>query len=127
MMCQSTDNYKFCTCSSLKELREKEYLWELTRYIKSEYSGIMGLIMMPVQDLGNGISVNNILKFLNSMSNPFDFDYMPKEKDCLEIRNKRTDYFMFIYENNKWKKGRNHPFSSVTKSIKKGFLKNKEN
>ena len=60
----------------------------------------MGTIIMPVGDLGQGVTMSSVLAFLNSNINPFDFEYNPLENDSLDIRTGNEEgYFKVIYEN----------------------------
>ena len=85
-MCKQSNNFKFCTCSNTDNLSETSYVWELTRFIRNYDSLSMGTIIMPVGDLGQGVTMSSVLAFLNSNINPFDFEYNPLENDSLDIR-----------------------------------------
>ena len=122
-MCKPSNNFKFCTCSSTDNLSETEYVWELTRYISNYDSWIMGTIIMPVEDLGQGVTLFSVLASLNSNINPFDFEYNPLEKDSLDISNGNMGYFKVIYEKGVWQEGENDGFSTKVKTINKGVLK----
>lgn len=123
-MCKQSNNFKFCTCSNTDNLSETSYVWELTRFIRNYDSLSMGTIIMPVGDLGQGVTMSSVLAFLNSNINPFDFEYNPLENDSLDIRTGNEEgYFKVIYEKGVWQEGGNDPFSTKIKIINKGVLK----
>jgi hypothetical protein len=87
--------------------------------------------MRPSSDLGNGLTEKIILEMLNSGQSYFDFEYEPKESDCLKITNglehPRYEYMSLIHKNGEWQKGSNPAFSSSIETIAKGrFLRSKE-
>ncbi|MFC5193751.1 hypothetical protein ACFPH8_00280 [Bizionia hallyeonensis] len=122
-MCKPENNFNFCTCSNKEVLAESEFVWMLTRFIRNYDSGNMGSIIMPVEDLGEGVTLTNILAFLSANTNPFDFEYYPLERDCVDIRKGMMEYFKVIYKDGNWEEGQNDVFSSKERTIHKGMLK----
>ncbi|MFT6962567.1 MAG: hypothetical protein ACJAWV_002298 [Flammeovirgaceae bacterium] len=73
---------------------------------------VIGMVLIPTPDLGKDISVENILKILNSGEQLFDFNYKPKDLDWLLVINRELKiisrpsvFFKLIYENGKWREG----------------------
>ena len=92
-MCNPIQGFKLCTCAeepvvhNKKSRRHKNntgdspvYTWHLLRYVKTEPSGMLGLVRMPAHDIGSGLTEATVLEQLNTV-NCFDFDYTPQEKD----------------------------------------------
>ncbi|CAL2092882.1 hypothetical protein [Tenacibaculum sp. 190524A05c] len=131
-MCKEKENIIFCSCLTTNtESNTNDFLdgysWSLTKYKGQKNSLLLGKIVIPKNDLGNNITVENILSLLNSKVNSFDFDYTPNEKDCLDISIpdpiERIRYFKVKYINEKWVKGGNHPFRSINETIAEGKIK----
>jgi hypothetical protein len=131
-MCINNEKLTFCTCSE-KEVKASDnydseiyYTWLLTSYIGYKKSRIRGKLLMPSNDLEKGLTVSRILEMLNSNLNYFDFNYHPKELDCLHIDNNLKhpfyQYFSVIYKNNLWQRGSNPAFVSLTKTIAQGRI-----
>lgn len=131
-MCINNEKLTFCTCSE-KEAKATDnydseiyYTWLLTSYVGYKESRVRGKILMPSEDLGKGLTLSRILEMLNSNLSYFDFDYHPKELDCLRIDNNLKhpfyQYFSVIYKNNLWQKGSNPAFVSLTKTIAQGRI-----
>lgn len=131
-MCSNNEKLTFCTCSEKEDKAsdncdsEIHYTWRLTSYVGYKESRIRGKILMPSKDLGNGLTLSRILELLNSNFSYFDFDYHPKELDCLHIDNNLKhpfyQYFSVIYKNNLWQQGSNPAFVSLTKTIAQGSI-----
>ncbi|WP_422104034.1 hypothetical protein [Winogradskyella sp.] len=131
-MCIKNEKLIFCTCSEKEDktsdhyVKDIYYTWLLTSYIGYRKSRIRGKILMPSKDLGQGLTLTRILNMLNSDLSYFDFDYHPKELDCLHIDNGLKhpyyQYFSVIYKNNLWQQGRNPAFVSITKTIAQGRI-----
>lgn len=118
-MCNIDQGLKFCTC---EDISEAEYTWRLTRYLGKDENGPVGSIVGPADDLGNGLTSERILSFLNG-GKAFDFEYMPLEKDSIRFHRKAKDgywYMSFLYEDGQWVEGMNPVFTSVTEEIAKG-------
>ena len=124
--------YIFCTCSEENKSLEgplilKNYTWTLTNFLGVKKSLIRGKIVLPKNDLGDGINIDNILNQLNNNADNFDFDYKPNEKDCLRISTSNTNeeikYFKVLYENENWIKGSNPAFITISKTIAMGKIK----
>lgn len=125
-MCNSSSKiYKFCTCATEHDTVLEDYTWTLTRFLETKQTLIRGKIVIPKDDLGNGIHIDSILEQLNSLS-CFDFDYSPEEKDCFKIytphATERTRYLSVIYRNGLWEKGANPAFASRTEKIAEGKI-----
>lgn len=131
-MCIKNTKLTFCSCTTEdnniipNDKNEIYYTWILTSYLGSKQTSLRGKILMPTNDLGNGLDLNNTIEMLNSGLNYFDFNYHPKENDCLHINNgcdyPEYQYFSVIFKNNTWQKGRNPVFTSITKTIAKGKI-----
>lgn len=115
-------------CGSEEELLESDYVWILTRLVGLKEGKFVGKILPPTNDLGNGITPENLIEQLNQ-SNIFDFEYEPNENDSLKISFQKVselkEYFTLIYRDGKWQSGRNPLFSSITKQIAKGKIREK--
>lgn len=130
-MCTSSDKFIFCTCidestSKIDSKTLEEYSWTLNRFIKSEWNGMKGQIMPPCNDLGNEITLENILSALNSNNGVFDFNYRPRELDCLSLRINSTlqnSYFSLIFRDGLWVEGRHNPFFTVVTQLTDGKIK----
>lgn len=131
-MCQQKNKIIFCTCSEKSTNGESneflnDYSWNLSRYLGSKDTLLRGKIVIPKKDLGNGITVENILQQLNSNTESFDFDYIASERDCLNIDipdpTERIRYFKVIHINGEWTEGGNNIFTSITKTIAEGKIK----
>lgn len=130
-MCQDNTKFIFCTCEDVrKNLSDseavKDYTWTLIKFLGLKKKLSRGKIAIPKQDLGNGVTIENILHQLNSKTESFDFDYQPKEKDCLKISvsniNDRTKHFSVLYKNGNWIEGRNSPFITISEKIATGKI-----
>lgn len=131
-MCTSGDSYLFCSCTGVNRRPENtrsipNYTWELTRYLGENNRGLMGKILPPIRDLDNGITVEAILEQLNTSTTSFDFEYIPSERDCLNISiphpTERLRYFRIIYLNGNWEEGGNNIFTSKTEMIAEGKIR----
>jgi hypothetical protein len=107
-MCKQNNEIKFCTCIGENiDIAKDKYIWTLNKFLGSK--GIKGKILKPIEDFGNGITIEIVLDKINN-ENIFDFEYIPEEKDCLTINIKgetRSEYkyFSLLFENGKWRKG----------------------
>lgn len=83
----------------------------------------MGSIVGPAADLGQGLTVHNVLQILNS-GDAFDFTYSPEENDSLNIslsdRKEGYVYMSFLYKAGQWSPGMHSPFSTKTEEIASG-------
>ncbi len=129
-MCQEKNNIIFCTCSEKKIGASEslnDYSWSLSKYLGRKETSLRGKIVIPKKDLGNGITVENILMLLNSNVKSFDFDYEPTERDSLRIEiphpTERMRYFRVKYFNGEWTEGGNNIFTSITENIAEGKIK----
>jgi hypothetical protein len=127
-MCQQSNQFIFCSCvdgDPEQELKGK-LQWALNRYIGSRETNIRGKILKPSHQLNNVLNVDEVIDALNS-TNCFDFDYNPKEMDCLHLSNglKHPDYayFSIVYRDGEWQKGSHPPFTSVSENISRGGIK----
>jgi len=156
-MCKKDIKIHFCTCHNKTEEKVKiihnknsrrfkkkfnkdEYLqkrltWSLWKYVKSGYSGIDGMVIMPEEKLTKDITSEFLLKELNNNTKLFDFDYNPNEGDNLIIRseyiNKKIkgrnrldtyEYLSFIYKKSIWKKDFYNVFYDSTEEIATGII-----
>jgi hypothetical protein len=127
-MCTPNTELQFCTCvqGDIYEIKDI-YIWTLSSYLGTKESMIRGKIMKSTEDFENGISAENIISKLNH-ENIFDFEYLPKERDTLDINfnaKNRTEYkyFTLIFRDGIWQKGRNLAFVSIQKEIAQGEIK----
>ena len=130
-MCIPNTELQFCTCvegniSDIKDI----YIWTLRTFVGLKESDRRGKIMIPVENLGNGITIENVIARLNT-GNIFDFEYIPKERDTLHISfnaKNRSDYkyFSLIYINKIWEQGSNPVFTSISNQIAEGEIIIKE-
>ncbi|WP_299677930.1 hypothetical protein [uncultured Dokdonia sp.] len=132
-MCTPGNTYLFCSCTGInrrpKNTREMpvDYTWKLTKYLGQRERFLMGKILPPVTDLDNGITVEAILHQLNTSMTTFDFEYIPSERDCLNISiphpTERIRYFSLIYQDGVWRKGQNDAFNAKNEIIAKGKIR----
>ena len=129
-MCQNVPKLTFCSCDTKLKLFERrppnEYTWHLTKYLgqRTYQDGerrIIGKIQMPKKQLSKKISLDVVLKELNSR-NCFDFDYTPQEMDCLNISG-NGGYFRVRFVDNQWESGSYPVFSSDIETIDTGKIK----
>ena len=139
-MCNPIKGFKLCTCLTEPVIHNKnsrrhkkrtsgqkaeELKWRLLRYVKTEYSGALGHIAMPLDDLGNGLTEQYVLQKINS-ENCFDFDYTPHEKDSLAIQvGEQWDrYLAFTFEDGQWRIGIGFDaFNDVMEDLGTGKIK----
>ena len=131
-MCKNGKNLIFCTClekeeSSIKTNFLEGYNWNLTRYLGRNSSSLIGKMVIPKKDLGNGVTIEKVINQLNGTIKTFDFDYTPQERDCLDISmphaTERIRFFRVIFIDGKWIEGGNNIFRSITKKIAEGKIK----
>ena len=127
-MCNVKEDFKFCTCQHKDTApgepgsKLPEYIWRLNRFIGSEDNGIMGSITAPSADMGEGLTIETVIRVLQS-GNGFDFPYSPAENDCLAIsRSVKSSYayMSFLYKDGKWEEGMNPPFTTKSEEIANG-------
>jgi len=134
-MCKELDTIKFCSCSENIDLNKNKndsnYIWILDRVIDLDRSGLMGMTMLPTDQLDDLIP-EFIVQELNS-KNLFDFEYEPKENDRLRIeridRSKTREneylfgeYLDFHFFNGQWLIGGVSPFMYKLENYKKGKI-----
>lgn len=125
-MCENTSQIKFCTCINTHEVTpdpKDAYMWVLSRLVGIKKERLIGRVMGPTKDLGNGITASVIAQLLNE-GNCFDFDYTPSKDDtlCISIRSDGYQYFTLIFRDQQWQEGNNPNFISITEQIAKGNL-----
>lgn len=108
-MCDQSDKITLCTCDDDNEAAATigpRLTWHLWRRAGS--SGIVGRMVRPSNDLGDGVTFEAVLHALNS-GNPFDFDYLPADGDSLTIRSTANEsvFMTFDYSNERWSEGVN--------------------
>ncbi|WP_336690372.1 MULTISPECIES: hypothetical protein [unclassified Chryseobacterium] len=129
-MCTPNTELQFCTCTEGDIFEIKNiYIWSLNRYVgyKEKNPFFFASFVKPVEDFSNTISAQNIISKLNE-GNIFDFEYLPKEKDTLDIsfnaKNRAEyKYFTIIFRDGIWQKGQNPHYVSVTENIARGEVK----
>lgn len=131
-MCKENKKLIFCSCSdegSDKTTSIEGYAWTLNRFIRSKSyengeARIRGKILSPTKKLSETIHLDVVLEELNSR-NCFDFEYVPKEKDCMSIytTGERYQYFKVLFKDGKWQYGSNPVFDTISESIFEGKIK----
>ena len=150
-MCKSDLEIHFCICASIQkeifpsphlimetnraEYEKTQFIWQLSHYIGKKDSGMMGEMIMPVDQLDQDLTAHFLTKQLNSR-NIFDFDYSPTEGDNLEFREEyiykkvkgepRPDLYndmSFIFRNGAWIDDVYDVFNDKIKGFKKGNIK----
>lgn len=122
-MCEISKEYKLCTCDDLAP-NDKKNIWTLTRYIGHRKTDRIGKILRTSDDLGNGISREQLILQMNT-KNCFDFEYIPNENDSLHVSTNDDNtykYFNIIYKNGLWIEGGNPVFTSITETIAEGKI-----
>ncbi|PTX58396.1 hypothetical protein C8N46_11441 [Kordia periserrulae] len=119
---------------------ETYFKWTLSSF-KEEVNknGVMGMMVYPKTQINNELTIDSILEALNSNSNPFDFNYKPKEKDFIKIEEKYKfieiddhkrpaimEYISFKFENGKWEFGR-YPMHFIHQETEIGKIKTLNN
>lgn len=144
-MCEKSNQLKFCTCleasdietinfqKSLDKFQKKQlpnadepYTWVLYTYKGSEDTGMMGMLHMPSDKIGHGLSEAFVCNELNH-KNCFDFDYKPIEGDNLQINFQKdadsTEFLSFIFRNNTWEPDIYYTFTEIIEPVNYGILK----
>lgn len=100
-MCDLNGPFKFCTCSD--EIDYSQPHWILHQNVTNEGEGMLVTIgmMVPVSVIDK-IERRKILRRLNTI-NAFDFDYIPKENDQLELNFQEDDWYKLTFKGGKWK------------------------
>lgn len=133
-MCEETKSIKLCSCPEnldlTKSKNDSDYVWLLDRVVGPDTSGMIGLAMLPEEQLDE-LTAEFIVQELNA-KNLFDFDYSPQENDQLRIERivkkkpkKRSyygEYLDFNYFNGQWEIGSVLPFSYHLETFKKGVV-----
>ncbi|WP_299683589.1 hypothetical protein [uncultured Dokdonia sp.] len=135
-MCRELETIKFCSCKEnlnlSKRKKQNQYIWILERVKEVNTSGMLGLTMLPKDQLDELIP-EFIVQELNT-TNLFDFEYTPMDNDSLRIeRVHRTksrkkeylfgEYLNFYYSNGAWHIGQVDPFSYYLEVHKDGKVK----
>jgi len=136
-MCKiELETIKFCSCPENLDLNKttnaSNYLWILDRVVGLDTSGMLGLTMLPTDQLDHLIP-EFIVQELNS-KHLFDFEYEPQENDQLRIeridRSKTRkneylfgEYLEFHYYNGQWLIGGVSPFMYHLENYKNGKIK----
>ncbi|WP_422107780.1 hypothetical protein [Winogradskyella sp.] len=131
-MHQEKKNLTFCS-STEENTNSKtgeflhDYYWSLEKYSGQSRKLTKRIkTILPQENLGNGITIGNVLVQLNSNTENFDFEYKPSEMDCLKIytyhSSERIQYFKVKYINNKWIKGGN-VITAIMERIARGKIK----
>jgi len=135
-MCKEVESITFCSCTENLNLESNNntsnYVWILQRVIGPDTTGLMGMTLLPSEQLDNLIP-EFILLELNSKK-IFDFEYLPKDNDSLRIeridRKKKKEreylfgeYLNFYYFKNEWHIGQVSPFIYKFEDYKNGEIK----
>lgn len=98
-MCKISNDLKLCTC----QLSQTENYWIIYRKKEGQYK--VGEIVYDTNTLNiKAQEINKLLNILNQ-NHPFDFHYIPQEKDKLEMHfshNGLRSSQPFIYTDGKW-------------------------
>lgn len=157
-MCQENLEIHFCTCVPTEEkvvihnknsrrfkkdfdedaYLKKNLVWKLFKYEGYENSGLIGMIIMPSNQLTSELTADYLIGALNS-KNLFDFDYQPQQGDNLKIefsfRNKKSrkeyqgkiySYMSFIFKDDKWTKDYYIGFNHKTVLFREGKVEIKD-
>lgn len=93
-----------------KKQQAIDYDWMLYKFIGMSDEEEMGSYGLPVNNVGNGLTVAFVLNELNK-KNCFDFDYQPSEGDNLIIgKTDARDRIEFIFRNGHWIEDHYSPF-----------------
>lgn len=116
----------------MAEYNTTQYIWSLYRYLGEKDSGMLGQMIMPVENLNDELNSKYLITELNS-KNCFDFNYSPSEGDNLQIREEYVfksikgkpredlyDYMSFIYRKGKWQEDVYNVFDDKTRKFKSG-------
>lgn len=145
-MCNTKNELKFCTCleasdkaiidlhKRLDKFQRKQipgskepFSWVLYEYKGTFASSLEGMLNMPSDKLGKFLTEDFVLSQLNSYNNCFDFDYIPKEGDNLQINFQRnsswTEFLSFIYRKNNWVADSYYTFTERIEPVNYGILK----
>lgn len=132
-MCKALETIKFCACPENLNLKKSNntynYVWILQRVDRTDDSGLMGMTMLPTDQLDQ-LKPEFIVQELNS-KHLFDFEYLPKENDCLRIeridraKTRENEYLFgeyldFSFFLGEWHIGGVSPFMYIMKDYKKG-------
>ncbi len=147
-MCDFSNGLKFCKCGS-EAIRYRDadkyrtvggasikihnrrnekiplmYVWKLYRYAGKVENPEMGRYQVPTQNIGNGLDEEWIVLNLN-LSNCFDFEYIPQERDNLTIEPNINSgpYISFVYRNGEWTIGHFNAFNHNRTRITTGKVK----
>ncbi|MEM1135356.1 MAG: hypothetical protein AAGI07_05905 [Bacteroidota bacterium] len=105
-----------------------DYLWTLRKFFGHRKQPAKGRLILPKQDLGNGLRVEVLLYQLNhDIENSFDFDYEPSERDSLVIHGREIGYSFVIHKDGNWVEGRNDPFRDIEREIASGKIEKRTN
>lgn len=100
-MCDLNGPFRLCSCSSTIDYDQPH--WILHMNSTNEGEDMMVIIgMMTPMNLIDKIERRKILRRLNTI-NVFDFEYIPKENDQLELNYKEGQGYKFTFKNGKWK------------------------
>ncbi len=124
-MCENSNTIKFCSCSDTDDVKKDKnaFYWTLSRLIGLKEDKMIGKVLGPTADLGEGITVEAIAEKLNE-GTCFDFDYQPSENDTVSVSRSSDNYryFTLIYRAGHWREGNNPSFISINEKIASGVL-----
>lgn len=118
----------FCSCAEnldlTKDGNDFQYVWILDRVVGKDKSGIIGLVLMPANELDN-LRPDFIVQELNT-KNLFDFEYQPQKNDQLRIEKHDDGNFdpcLKFHFDNQWHIGGLLPFTYQLEVYKKGKVR----
>ncbi len=127
ILCKSNDpkvivHNKKSRLNKDKKNKQIEYTWTLYKFLGMSKEKELGRYMFPVNDVGNGLTSDFVLKELNSR-NCFDFEYIPNQGDNLII-SKADSYnrIEFIFRDGKWEEDHYSPFDHEYEKIDNGKI-----
>jgi hypothetical protein len=135
-MCEIGKEIKLCTCfpatmskivhhknsRKLKNKARNEFTWTLKKYIGDIHFPMEGMITFPLDALSDDLTTEKMLVDLNAR-NCFDFDYLPKDGDYLQIfapHRYEREFLSFIYREGEWKADYYDSFRDETEKINYG-------
>jgi hypothetical protein len=117
---------------------DTELWWKLKRFKDDRRGLVIGRVIIPLNKLKEEIKFEYVLEKLNT-GNVFDFDYVPQERDLIEVwehykhteineypREYFENHMAFKFEKNKWHFG-DYPFGFVFDELNRGILKTSHN
>lgn len=133
-----SQGFKLCTCNESKIIHNKnarrpkrkrrskrrmEYVWQLYNHVGLYELYMEGTYDVPYIELSEDLTGEKVLKTLNT-SNCFDFEYIPKEGDCLIIRIRDKWYYRmdFVFKDGNWVEEQYSPVDNKPEGLLNGII-----